>query len=117
VLFRHTGSGWTTEDMLAECLTWLSQRCNGEPLFLELEIWTTPGTRNIRGHAAASDMHLQFIPGGATRTLQPLNRRAFGELKSQAKLAFGQLACHTGGGGWIDASEMELVDVRFGASI
>jgi hypothetical protein len=92
VVFRHTTNGWTTEEMFTEYLTWLSQRCDGEPLFLMMDNYPIHRTQKVGDHAAGLMIHLQFVPAGATGRVQRLDRRVFGELKSRARLGLRRLA-------------------------
>jgi hypothetical protein len=81
---------------MVQYIDWLSANCHGEPLLLVLDVYKAHRTAKLRQRARELNAELLFVPAGGTSLYQPLDRRVFGELKSRARHAFGQLASRTG---------------------
>jgi hypothetical protein len=99
VILKHTESGWSTDQMMVESVTWLSQRCGGDRFILVLDLYSAHRTPGLRAQAEQLGVELLFVPAGATSTLQPLDRRVFGESKARARAEFSREVWQHGGFG------------------
>jgi hypothetical protein len=67
--------------MMPEYLSWLSERVQGEPILVVLDVYPAHRTSKMQERAQEFHIELVFVPAGGTFVCQPLDRRAFGELK------------------------------------
>jgi hypothetical protein len=80
---------------MVQSIDWPSANCHGEPLLLVLDVYKGHRTAKLRQRAGQPNAELLFVPAGGTSHDQPLDRRVFGERKSRARHARGQLASRT----------------------
>jgi hypothetical protein len=92
VIIHHMPSGWIHEQMMVQFLEWCSGRANQHPSLSVLDRDPPHRTSSLQEHARELWIELLFISAGGTSKFEPLDHRAFGELKSRARRAFERLA-------------------------
>lgn len=91
IFLSHAESGWTTETVACDYLRWLRGRYGTDPIALIWDVFASHRCPNARALAQQLDIRLEFIPAGKTADCQPLDRRIFGNVKSQARSRFDRL--------------------------
>jgi hypothetical protein len=84
----HTPNGWANEEIIAGYLEWLHNSVNQEPILLIWDMYPCHRSEAVMDKADQLDIEILFVPAGCTPTLQPLDRRIFGELKSRSRKDF-----------------------------
>jgi hypothetical protein len=69
-----------------------AQMPNGDHIFLVCDVHASHRIQDVKELAAELNIELLDIPPGATDTLQPLDRKVFGVLKSETRRLFRQHA-------------------------
>jgi lysophospholipase L1-like esterase len=91
VILQHTDSGSATGNLSPSYIEWLHRDiAQGYPATLILDVYPTHRTDLVFQTVTANDVELLFVPAGATRRFQPMDRRIFGELKACARAEFGR---------------------------
>jgi hypothetical protein len=78
-------------------------------LFLVLDLYSVLRTAKFRQRAQEVEIQLLFVPAGVTSTIQSLDRRIFGELKSRARVRFAQWVWQPRGFGAPPADAIEIL--------
>ena len=80
-------SGWTTADVMKAWLNELRDKVypDNAPVLLIMDTYAAHRGDEVRGHALALNIDVEFIPPGCTDRLQPLDRQIFGILKGKAR--------------------------------
>jgi hypothetical protein len=91
LVISHAPSGWTTEDVARNYLTWLREFMGPGPIALVWDVFAAHRCEAARAQAQSMGILLEFIPAGTTGERQPLNRRIFGNLKGRANARFDRL--------------------------
>jgi hypothetical protein len=84
VYITHSPSGWVTQGVFNEYLVWLRQLIPHGPLCLVIDQYPTHVSVSSTLEAARLGIQLIRVPKGATGTWQPLDRRVYGVMKSNA---------------------------------
>ena len=92
LIFAHTESGWSNEEILIQYLEWIHEKCNKEPCALVWDIFPAHQAECVVTKAKELKIELLFVPAGGTSQYQPLDVKVFGELKSRARKKFEHLA-------------------------
>jgi hypothetical protein len=93
LLRDHSPSRWSTIEIFWRCLDWLAVYYEGcispeHPLHLILDSHSAHGSEEIKEHARSLGIQLWFILARHTDERQPLDRVAFGAIKSVFRRRF-----------------------------
>jgi hypothetical protein len=89
----HSASGWMKGDIFCEYLRHLREyESSPRRLFLILDVHPSHRTEKVKMEAQRLNIQLIYVPPGATDEMQPLDRKVFGALKSEARRLFRQAA-------------------------
>jgi hypothetical protein len=89
----HSESGWMKGDVFCEYLRHVREyEPSGRRLVLILDAHPSHCTGSVKREARSLNIRLIYIPPGATDEMQPLDRKVFGALKSEARRLFRQSA-------------------------
>ena len=84
---EYTETGWISDTLFMDYLVWLRQFYRDVvPISVLLDCYSIHRRQDITAFARDRlNFHFQFIPGGCTDDLQPLDRAVFGSLEATAK--------------------------------
>lgn len=91
VYIAHSPSGWVTQPVFLEYLSFLRQVIPDGPLCLVLDQYPTHLTPTSASRAADLNIRIVRVPKGATGIWQPLDRRIYGAMKSMARARWARL--------------------------
>jgi hypothetical protein len=87
IVFRQKRS-WVDEEIAIKFLDVLKRQPSGRAgKVLVWDVFAAHRTQAVKDYAASLNITLKYIPAGQRGSLQPLDRRIFGEVKSR----FGKL--------------------------
>jgi hypothetical protein len=109
-ILAHTPNGWANDNIMMEYLEWLHQLCNEEPLLLVWDMYPCHRSQLVIDKADELSIELVFVPVGCTPTMQPLDRRLFGELKARAKKDFLRTISLNGGQSLTRGEQILLIE-------
>jgi hypothetical protein len=90
-ILPHSKSGWATENVIIESIKWLHQEiADYKPCALVLNVYPTHSGEWVIASAEEDNMELLFVPAGGIGRFQPMDRRAFGELRARAPAEFSR---------------------------
>jgi hypothetical protein len=108
VHIAHSPSGWVTQPVFVEYLSFLRRMIPDGPLCLVLDQYPTHVTPVSEAHAAGLGIRLIKVPKGGTGIWQPLDRRIYGAMKSKARARWARLFAR---------SEVPLATKEFAAEL
>lgn len=101
ILTMHSHSGWTTEVVFFQWMSWIRLNINEhypedkyEKIHLLIDVYTTHITSFIKKVSDTLNIQLHYIPPGATDLMQPLDRYGFGALKKIAERIWNDFLIH-----------------------
>lgn len=84
LIVDHSSNGWSNDEIMIRYLKWLKEFKKGYILHVLWDLYASHKSEIVKSTAKDLEIGLSFIPAGQTDEWQPLDRRIFGILKSQA---------------------------------